>query len=62
MRSTLFALPAFAASALAAEVSVTWRHEILSNKTSLTIQSNDKTVLAEECGSSIKPLNFSNVD
>jgi hypothetical protein len=62
MRSTLFALPAFAASALAAEVSVTWRPEILCNKTSLTIQSTDKTVLAEECGSSIKPLDFSNVD
>jgi hypothetical protein len=62
MRSTLFSLPAFAASALAAEVFVTWRHEIIPNNTSLTVQSTDKTVLAEECGSAINPLDFSNVD
>jgi len=62
MRSTLFAIPAFAASALAAEVFVTWRHEIPSGSTSLTIQSANKTVLAETCGSTIGSLSFADVD
>ncbi|KAF2830289.1 hypothetical protein CC86DRAFT_433967 [Ophiobolus disseminans] len=62
MRSAFFALPTFVASAMAAEVFVTWRHEIPSGSTSLTIQSAEKTVLAEVCGSSIGSLDFSNVD
>jgi hypothetical protein len=62
MRSALFVLPAFAASAMSAEVFVTWRHEIPSGSTSLTIQSADKAVVAETCGSLIGALDFSNVD
>jgi hypothetical protein len=62
MRSALFALPAFVALAMAADVSVTWRHELSTGSTSLTIQSADKTVLAETCGSSIGSLDFSLVD
>jgi hypothetical protein len=62
MRFALFALPAFAASVLAAEVSVTWRHEPSTNSTSLTVHSADKEVLAEKCGSSIESLDFSQVN
>jgi hypothetical protein len=62
MRSASFALLALAASAMAAETFVTWRHEISTGSTSLTIQSADKTVLAETCGSSIGHLDFSRVD
>jgi hypothetical protein len=62
MRSALFAIPAFAASVLADEVFVTWRHELSSGKTALEIQGADKSVLAESCSSKIGSLDFSNVD
>ncbi|KAJ4364040.1 hypothetical protein N0V83_009495 [Neocucurbitaria cava] len=62
MRSTLFALPAFAAAVLADEVSVTWRHELSSGKTALEIQGADKALLAESCSSKIGSLDFTNVD
>jgi hypothetical protein len=62
MRSTLFALPAFAATALAGEVFVTWRHELSTGKTALEIQGTDKSVLAESCSSKIGSLDFSDVD
>jgi hypothetical protein len=62
MRSTLFALPAFAASVIASEVFVTWRHELSTGKTALEVQGTDKSVLAESCSSKIGSLDFSNVD
>jgi hypothetical protein len=62
MRSALFVIPAFAASVLAEEVFVTWRHELSSGKTALEIQGADKSVLAESCSSKIGSLDFSNVD
>jgi hypothetical protein len=62
MRSTLFALPAFAASVLANQVSVTWRHELSSGKTALEILGADKAMLAESCSSKIGSLDFSNLD
>jgi hypothetical protein len=62
MRSALFTLSAFAASVLANEVFVTWRHELSSGKTALEIQGADKTVLAESCSSKIGSLDFSNVN
>jgi hypothetical protein len=63
MRSALFSFAAFAASAMAAEVVVTWRHEKDSNSTSLSIQSAaDRAVLAETCSSSMGSLNFYDAD
>jgi hypothetical protein len=62
MRSALFILSAFAASVLADEVFVTWRHELSSGKTALEIQGADKTVLAESCSSKVGSLDFSTVD
>ena len=62
MRSAHFVLIAFAASALANEVSVTWRHELSSSKTALEIRGADKAVLAESCSSKIGTLDFSDVD
>jgi hypothetical protein len=62
MRSAHFALPAFAASVLADEVFVTWRHELSSGKTALEILGADKAPLAESCSSKIGSLDFSNVD
>jgi hypothetical protein len=62
MRSTLFALPAFAASVLADQVSVTWRHELSSGKTALEIHGTNKAMLAESCSSKIGSLDFSNLD
>jgi hypothetical protein len=62
MRSALFVLSAFAASVMSTEVFITWRHEIPSGSTSLTIQSADRAVVAETCGSSIGTLDFSHVD
>lgn len=62
MRSTLFTLPAFAATALANEVFVTWRHELSTGKTALEVQGMDKSMLAESCSSKIGSLDFSEVD
>lgn len=60
MRSAIFAL---AASVVAADVSVVWRHEKPTGSTSLTIHSGeDQAVIAESCGNSIGSLDFSNVD
>ncbi|CAO2653056.1 Nn.00g024670.m01.CDS01 [Neocucurbitaria sp. VM-36] len=60
MRSVTFAL---ATSAMAADVSVVWRHEKPSGSTSLIIHSSkDHVVLAESCGNSIASLDFSHVD
>ncbi|KAJ4373112.1 hypothetical protein N0V83_003403 [Neocucurbitaria cava] len=60
MRSVIFAL---AATAMAADVSVVWRHEKSSGSTSLAIHSaDDHSVLAESCGDHIGTVDFSNVD
>jgi hypothetical protein len=60
MRSIIFALAA--TTAIAADVSVTWRHEKSSGSTSLTVHSAvDDAVLAETCGNSLGSLTF-NVD
>ncbi|KAH3905284.1 hypothetical protein HBI56_209680 [Parastagonospora nodorum] len=57
-----FALFAFAATALAADVKVIWRHEKPTGKSSLTLESADRTVLAETCGNSLGALDFSRLD
>ena len=56
MRSTIFALAATAA--MAADVSVSWRHEKASGATSVTVHGADDAVLAEACGNSIGSLTF----
>lgn len=61
MRSAIFA--ALAASTMAADVSIVWRHEKPTGNKSLTIHSaNNYTVLAQSCGNSIGSLDFSQVD
>ncbi|KAH7071228.1 hypothetical protein BKA63DRAFT_493066 [Paraphoma chrysanthemicola] len=61
MRSTIFAF--MATAALAADVTIVWRHEKTTGSTSLSVQStSDATVLAESCGNSIGSLDFSSVD
>jgi hypothetical protein len=59
MRSAILAL-AITVTAVAADISVVWRHEISSGATSLTIHlhSADGTVLAETCGSLLRSLDF----
>lgn len=56
-------LAAFAASTIAADVSVIWRHEKSSGSTSLTVHAAENdAILAESCGSSIGTLDFSSID
>lgn len=57
-----FTLLAFAATALAADVKVIWRHEKPTGRTSLTVESADRTVLAETCGNLLGALDFSRLD
>jgi hypothetical protein len=57
MRSAIVAL-ATTVTAVAADVSVVWRHEISSGSTSLSVHSADGTVLAETCGSLLASLDF----
>ncbi|KAF2447402.1 hypothetical protein P171DRAFT_407521 [Karstenula rhodostoma CBS 690.94] len=60
MRSLILAL---AASAIATEVTVVWRHEKTTGSTSLSILSAENDApLAERCGSSLGSLDFTRVD
>ncbi|KAF2818344.1 hypothetical protein CC86DRAFT_433620 [Ophiobolus disseminans] len=60
MRAAFLAL---AASAIAADVSIVWRHEKPSGSTSLTIHASpSKSIIAEICGNSIGAVDFSRVD